>query len=100
LGISRLDASEKLAVLVLESPLAIGDTEVAHWFDHTGSSQNVHTVGSKAESAAYVAGAFGGFENLRTEAGLLEEKGENRAGDATSNDQSAGGRICHIYLNT
>jgi DNA-binding transcriptional ArsR family regulator len=98
LGISRLDASEKVAVLVLESPLAIGDTDVAHWFDHTGSRQNVHTIGSKAQSAADVAGAVRGFENLHTEAGLLEEEGENRPGDAASNDQSAGGSMCHSNL--
>ncbi len=97
-GISGALASEELSELVFKGPFVSGDTGVADLLDDAGGGEDVHAVGSEAEGAAGFAGAVGGFEDVDAEAGLLEEEGEDGAGDSTADDEGAF-LVCHKLRN-
>ncbi len=82
-------------MLVFEGPLVAGDADVANLLDDTGGGEDVHAVGCEAECSAGIAGAVGGFEDVDAEAGLLEEEGEDGAGDSSADDENAFWSLCH-----
>ena len=93
-GIAGALAGEELSVLIFEGPLVSGDADVADLLGDPGCGEDVHAIGREAEGASGFAGAVRGFEDVDAEAGLLEEEGEDGAGDSAADDENAFW-ICH-----
>jgi len=79
--------SEKFAVLVLEGPVVGCDADIAHLFNDTGGSEDIHAIGGKADASAGAAGAAQCFKDLHVEAVPFEEEGKDGACDSAADDE-------------